>query len=67
MKTVMDLPEDFTYSEAIVSKIDGLKLGAQEWYGTLEAWDSEAQLAAVKKYYEDGIAIGIEECKSTCS
>jgi hypothetical protein len=64
MKTVMDLPEDFTYSEAIVSKIDGLKLGAQEWYGTLEAWDSEAQLAAVKKYYEDGIAIGIEDAKA---
>ena len=61
MTNVMDMPEDFTYSADVMSKIDGLKLGAQEWYGTIEDWDSEAQLAMVKKYYDDGVAIGIEE------
>jgi len=65
MATVMDLPEDFTYSAAVLSKIDGLNLGAQEWYGSIEDWDSEAQLAAVKKYYDDGIAIGIEDAKAS--
>jgi hypothetical protein len=64
MATVMDLPEDFTYTANITSKIDGMKLGAQEWYGSLEAWDSEAQLAAVKAYYETGIPIGIEDAKA---
>ncbi len=31
MTNVMDMPEDFSYTSAIVSTIDGMKLGAQEW------------------------------------
>lgn len=61
MANVRDLPEDFTYNASILSKIDGLKLGAQEWYGSIDDWDSEAQLAAVKAYYESGIPIGIKQ------
>ncbi len=53
MKTVMDLPEDFSYTADIVSTIDGLKLGAQAWYGDISGWDSEAALAEVKAYYDD--------------
>jgi len=60
MATVMDLPEDFTYTGSIVSKIDGRKLGAQEWYGSIADWDSEAELAAVKLYYADP-TVGVDE------
>ena len=63
MKNVLELPESFVYSADVVSTIDGLKLGAQEWYGTLEAWDSDAQLAMVKAYYADD-ATGIEDAKA---
>jgi hypothetical protein len=62
MKNVRDLPEDFTYSANVVSLIDGLKLGAQEWYGSIDDWDSEAALAEVKAYYASlGSGTGIEE------
>jgi len=62
MKNVRDLPEDFTYSANIVSLIDGLNLGAQEWYGNIDDWDSEATLAEVKAYYAAlGSGTGVED------
>jgi hypothetical protein len=60
MTTVMDMPEDFTYTSDIVSTIDGLPLGAQEWYGVLDGWDSMDQLAKVKAAYS-APAVGVEE------
>jgi hypothetical protein len=37
-----------------------LILNDQEWYGTLENWDSEDQLAKVKAHYENP-NVGVEE------
>lgn len=62
MATVMDLPEDFTYNAAVTSTIDGMKLGAQEWYGDISDWDSMDQLAKVKAYYANP-SVGIEDAK----
>jgi hypothetical protein len=58
--TVMDMPEDFTYTADIKSTIDDLPLGAQEWWGAIDGWDSEAQLALVKAHFEGG-GVGVEE------
>lgn len=58
MKTVMDLPEDFSVNNAaVVSTIDGLKLGAQHWYGDISGWDSEAQLALVKQKFDGTLSV----------
>jgi len=57
MKTVVDLPEDFTYNAEIVSTIDGMKLGAQEWYGSIADWDSEGQLALAKQKWAGTLSI----------
>ncbi len=62
MANVRDLPEDFTYNSTIVSTIDGMKLGAQEWYGDISDWDSEDQLAKVKAFYLDP-TVGVEDQK----
>jgi hypothetical protein len=62
MLNVRDLPEDFTYTADIVSLIDGKKLGAQEWYGDIADWDSEAALAEIKAYYDAlGSGTGVED------
>ncbi|MCP4310645.1 MAG: T9SS type A sorting domain-containing protein [Bacteroidetes bacterium] len=59
MTNVMDMPEDFTYNDALVSTIDGLKLGAQEWYGDISDWDSEQQLAWAKQMWAG--TLGVDE------
>jgi hypothetical protein len=59
MTSVRDMPEDFTYNASVVSTIDGMKLGAQEWYGDISDWDSEAQLSLIKQKF-DG-TLGIED------
>ncbi len=61
MTNVMDMPEDFTYTSALVSTIDGMKLGAQEWYGVIDDWDSDDQLAKVKAHYAGGPGVRVEE------
>lgn len=56
------LPEDFTYTANIISGIDGRKLGALGWWnGGLDSWDSNAELEAVKSYYETGQRVGIKD------
>lgn len=57
MKTVMDLPEDFTYNADISSTIDGLNLGAQAWYGSIEDWDTDAQIALAKQKWAGTLSI----------
>ena len=57
MKTVIDLPEDFTYNADIVSTIDGMKLGAQAWYGSIADWDSDEQLALAKQKWAGTLSI----------
>lgn len=61
IEVVSDLVEDFTYTADIVSTIDGLKLGAQEWWGDISDWDSEDQLAKVKAFYAN--PVGVEDIK----
>ena len=63
MTNVMDMPEDFTYTSGIVSTIDGLALGAQEWYGVIDDWDSMDQLAQVKAAYA-GTGTGVGDFNS---
>ncbi|MCK5693128.1 MAG: T9SS type A sorting domain-containing protein [Bacteroidales bacterium] len=72
MTTVMDMPEDFTYTGSILSTIDFRKLGAQEWYKTIDNWDSEAELVKAKHFYDTGEGTpldptGVEEQKLSAS
>jgi hypothetical protein len=60
MKNVLDLLEDFTYNADITSAIDGMKLGAQEWYGEISDWDSDDQLDKVKAYYDNAGSVSVE-------
>ncbi len=46
---ISDLIEDFSYDANLISKSDGLRIGALHWNN--EAFDGEASLAAVKKAY----------------
>jgi hypothetical protein len=62
IEVVSDLVDDFTYTADIVSTIDGMKLGAQEWWGDISDWDSEDQLAKVKAFYLDP-TVGIDDPK----
>ena len=53
---------------SVVSSIDGLPLGSLAWYPDhLATWDSEAQFAAVKAYYETGSGVGIFDSRSSSS
>ncbi len=63
---VSDLVEDWTYTADIVSTIDGLKLGAQEWWGDISDWDSDDQLAQVKAFYADP-TVGIDDPKQVAT
>jgi hypothetical protein len=44
-----DLPEDFSYSANLISKSDGLRIGALHWNN--ETFDRAASLTAVKQAY----------------
>ncbi len=58
---ISDMIEDFSYTKSLVSKSDGLRIGALHWNN--EAFDSEASLASVKKAY-NGIHYGMKPIKS---
>jgi len=61
-KTVVDLIEDFSYTEAITSKIDTKHLGSLQWYPTeLAAYDGKAALTAVKSYYAGQTAVKLRD------
>ena len=47
---ISDLIEDFSYSLSLVSKSDGLRIGALHWDD--EVYDGAASLAAIKAAYE---------------
>jgi len=66
IEVVSDLVEDWTYTADIVSTIDGLKLGAQEWWGDISDWDSQDQLAQVKAFYDDP-TVGIDDPKQVAT
>ncbi len=54
MKDVTELPEDFSYSADLSSKIDMNHLGALSWFPSeLAAYDGDAALAQVKSYYNN--------------
>ncbi len=53
---ISDLTEDFSYTAHLVSKSDGLRIGALHWND--EAFDSETSMARVKDAYQ-GIYMGI--------
>ncbi|KPL10498.1 MAG: hypothetical protein AMS26_21395 [Bacteroides sp. SM23_62] len=59
---ISDLIEDFSYTADLVSKSDGLRIGALHWND--EAFYSEASITAVKKAYHD-IQSGIDVVNST--
>ncbi|MFO7670300.1 MAG: T9SS type A sorting domain-containing protein [Bacteroidales bacterium] len=46
---ISDLPEDFSYSANLISKSDGLRIGALHWNN--ETFDGAASLTAVKQAY----------------
>jgi len=58
---ISDMLEDFSYTKSLLSKSDGLRIGALHWNN--EAFDSEASLASVKKAY-NGIHYGMKPIKS---
>jgi hypothetical protein len=61
-RDVTDLIEDFSYTEAISSKIDSRHLGSLAWYPTeLAAYDGKAAVAAVKSYYNTQAVVGIKD------
>ena len=55
---ISDMIEDFSYTASLVSKSDGLRIGALHWND--EVYDGAASLAAVKNAY-NGIYIGIDD------
>lgn len=55
---ISDMVEDFSYTTSLVSKSDGLRIGALHWND--EAFDRDASIAAVKNAY-NGIYIGIDD------
>jgi len=54
---ISDMIEDFSYSKSLISKSDGLRIGALHWND--EEFDSEASLAAVKSAYN--VATDVED------
>ena len=57
---VTGLPEDFSYTSDIRSKIDGMPLGALHWWPSMmDSWDSEAGLADVMQYYVDTVSVSV--------
>jgi hypothetical protein len=58
---ISDMVEDFSYSKSLVSKSDGLRIGALHWNN--EAFDSKTSLANVKKAY-NGIHYAVKQIKS---
>lgn len=46
---IVDMVEDFTYTAELISKSDGLKIGALGWWD--EDYDAAASLAAIKLAY----------------
>jgi hypothetical protein len=57
---ISDMIEDFSYTANLVSKSDGLRIGALHWNN--EAFDSKASLANVKKAY-NGIHYSVNPIK----
>ncbi len=52
---ISDFIEDFSYTAAITSTIDGRSLGALHWVdGALDNWDSQEELEKVIYFYVNG-------------